>query len=81
MTYLGKYFELQLEYEYDPDICINNNLKFSNSILDREFKQKVAIVDTNSNITINYNNNDLYMLSLTDNETRINNLYNEFYCI
>ena len=28
MTYLGKYFELQLEYEYDPDICINNNLKF-----------------------------------------------------
>ena len=67
------------------NLCINDNikdnLKYSNSILDREFKQKVTIVDTNSNITINYNNNDLYMLSLTGNETRINNLYNEFYSI
>ena len=56
-----------------------DNLKDSSRILDKEFKRKVSIIDTNSNIVTNYNCDDLYMIGLTDNETRIDNLYNEFY--
>jgi hypothetical protein len=60
---------------------IKNTLNDSVSRLDKQFKEKLVIIDTNSKFTVNYNNDDLYMIGLSDNETRINNVYRQFYAI
>lgn len=60
---------------------VMNKLNDSNYTLDKEFKQKLEMVNTTSNIVISYNKDDLYMIGLTDNDARINNVYKRFYDI